>query len=238
MSKDRLYIVEKDEEDIFYNKNRKIKPGLIANKSLCYLIEHYPENIQKFAMSFLLNELAKEEKSLAPDLTSRCKKCNKPILKIVKKRSGLCKKCQPKFQTNCYSSLPPPKGPLEEAAKTMLIKDIAKHYGVSYMVILNWFKKYNIKERKFSHEDRKKVPPKEILIEDLKIMNITEISEKYDVSKPIMHKWIRRYGLKKEKPSKEEFEVYYGKMTNKALAEKYDVSEVTIRAWAKKFEMG
>jgi len=129
----------------YFNKNRKIKPGLTANRSICYLIENYPEKIQKFAMSFLLNEFAKEEKSLAPDLTSKCSKCNKPISKIVKKRSGLCKKCQPKSNTNCYSKAPPPKGPLEEAARTMLIKDIAEHYGVSDSVIMKWLKKYSMR---------------------------------------------------------------------------------------------
>ena len=40
--------MKKDEEELLYDKNRKIKPGITANKSICYLVENYPEKIQKF----------------------------------------------------------------------------------------------------------------------------------------------------------------------------------------------
>ena len=121
---------EEDEEELFYNKNRKIKPGLTANKSICFLVEAYPKKIQKFAMSFLLNEFVKDdlnEKSSAPYITPKCKKCGVYITFHLRKKTGMCTKCCPTAQPGLYSILPPPKNALEEAVKTMLLKDIAEH---------------------------------------------------------------------------------------------------------------
>lgn len=229
--------MDKDKLKFFYNPNRKIKPGLTANKSLCYLVESFPEEMQKFAMSFLLNEFANEEESAAPDLTPRCKNCNQPISTHLKKTTGMCRKCSPTICSNLFSKLPPPKGVLKEAARTMLIKDIAEHYNVSSTVIIKWLKNYGIKERKFSHENRKRVPSKEVLVKDLEVLTIKEISEKYNVSKAIIYIWRKRYGLSKRKPLKEEFEINYKKMTKETLAVKYNVCPETISNWAKKYKL-
>ena len=179
----------------YFNKNRKIKPGLTANRSICYLIENYPEKIQKFAMSFLLNEFAKEEESIALDYTPKCTKCGKQISRQLKKSSGMCKNCFPVIYPGLCSKVPPPKKELEELAKKMLIKDIAKEYNVSATIVVNWLNKYNITERKFRIERRNKVPSKKELGQIFGKVTTKDLAKKYNVAPSTIRKWAKKYQL-------------------------------------------
>ena len=127
--------------------------------------------------------------------------------------------------------------PKEHVVNTMYLEEAAEHLGITKYCLLKWLKIYKITERKFSFNERRKIPTKEILIEDLKDLNPLEVSKKYNVSKSTVYKWMGIYDLKKHKPSKEEFEKNYQQLSPKALSKKYDVTLPTIKAWAKNYNL-
>ena len=181
--------------EFFYNRNRKIKPGLTSTKAICYLVESYPEEIQKFAMSFLLNEFAKEEESIALKAVPRCKECNKPISMNIKRGSGICKECKNTFSPDIEF--------LERIADKMSMTDIAKLYKVSVATVSKWFKKFGINKKYNPHS--RSVPPKEIFLKELNEIGPRELSKKYGVIRSTITKWIKKYNIIKYEKYKYKF---------------------------------
>jgi hypothetical protein len=129
-----------DEVEFFYNINRKIKPGITANRSICFIVENYPEKIQKFALSLLLTD-TKDNLIKVPEIIPRCTMCNEQISKYLYRKTKMCKSCCP---ISPKLDKIPPKEILEKELETMRTFEIAKKYNVKNFTVYKWIDIYQL----------------------------------------------------------------------------------------------
>ena len=122
---------------------------------------------------------------------------------------------------------------------------LSEKYNVANSTISRWLRLYSIKLSNYSNKRKK--PSKQELIQfiiDNNVSSYDQLSEKYNVAKSTISRWLRLYSIKlsnySNKPSKQEF-IQFIKHNNgsscKQLSEKYNVAKSTISGWLQSYSI-
>jgi len=99
------------------------------------------------------------------------------------------------------------KEQLEELyfVQNMSLNQIGLHFGyIDRQPIIRLFKKFNIKSRskkeqqKIIYDKKYNIPAKEVLQSELGSFSISKLSEKYNVSRSVLSKWLKYYNIQSD----------------------------------------
>ncbi len=126
----------------------------------------------------------------------------------------------------------PDKVELLELYRKYTISEIAKRYHVTTRILREWYRHYGLGM----------CPPKDKLLEDIKVLSYTAIADKYLVKVETVHSWVKKYEMSEQikeirelkYPTKEEFIELFQQYKAVEIARMYGVTQAAIIKWVKR----
>ena len=139
----------------------------------------------------------------------------------------------------------PTKDTLVKLLEKNSTSKIARIYGVSQPLVLNWRRFYGLEVKdSLPHRGRSECPPKEVLVRLLSEFHAYEVARKLRVHVATLLKWRKFHGLsmgrkiiKNDVPPRKELVELLLKMTIKKVAEKYGVTSSVLNRWRKIYDI-